>query len=209
MTEYTAFVKKEFCEQVRTYKLLVTGLVFLLLGMMNPLTAKFMPELISNFMPAGMSIEMTEPTMMDSWLQFFKNTPQMGLFVLVLVFGGSMSGELQRGTLIPVLTKGVARKTVVFAKFTAAALTWTAVYAMCFCVSWLYSVYFWEMDVQIVAGIIPGVRANLPIRLVSDNMTLLQNQAVWTDFGPAVILTVLITILCLGISVILFNKKHI
>ena len=35
MTEYTAFVKKEFCEQVRTYKLLVTGLVFLLLGMMN------------------------------------------------------------------------------------------------------------------------------------------------------------------------------
>ena len=27
-----------------------------------------------------------------------------------------------------------------------------------------------------------------------DNMTLLQNQAVWTDFGPAVILTVLITI---------------
>ncbi|UWP59284.1 membrane protein [Ruminococcus gauvreauii] len=255
MTEYTAFVKKEFCEQVRTYKLLVTGLVFLLLGMMNPLTAKFMPELISNFMPAGMSIEMTEPTMMDSWLQFFKNTPQMGLFVLVLVFGGSMSGELQRGTLIPVLTKGVARKTVVFAKFTAAALTWTAVYAMCFCVSWLYSVYFWDMDVQIgrlmmavgmvwlfgilllavvllggvlfcggwgsllftgifvvlqfAAGIIPGVRANLPIRLVSDNMTLLQNQAVWTDFGPAVILTVLITILCLGISVILFNKKHI
>ena len=62
---------------------------------------------------------------------------------------------------------------------------------------------------QFVAGIIPGVRANLPIRLVSDNMTLLQNQAVWTDFGPAVILTVLITILCLGISVILFNKKHI
>ncbi len=71
MTEYTAFVKKEFCEQVRTYKLLVTGLVFLLLGMMNPLTAKFMPELISNFMPAGMSIEMTEPTMMDSWLPVF------------------------------------------------------------------------------------------------------------------------------------------
>ena len=149
MTEYTAFVKKEFCEQVRTYKLLVTGLVFLLLGMMNPLTAKFMPELISNFMPAGMSIEMTEPTMMDSWLQFFKNTPQMGLLCARTGLWGSMSGELQRGTLVPVLTKGVARKTVVFAKFTAAALNWTAVYAMCFCVSWLYSVYFWDMDVQI------------------------------------------------------------
>ena len=109
-----------------------------------------MPELISNFMPAGMSIEMTEPTMMDSWLQFFKNTPQMGLFVLVLVFGEVCPGELQRGTLVPVLTKGVAKKTVsVREVYCSSSETGRPSTPCDFCVSWLYSVYFWDMDVQI------------------------------------------------------------
>ncbi|MCH1983195.1 ABC transporter permease subunit [Ruminococcus sp. OA3] len=255
MTAYTAFVKKEFCEQIRTYKLLVLGLVFLLLGMMNPLTAKFLPELVENFLPAEITMEIPEPTMMDSWIQFFKNVPQMGLFVLVLVFGGSISGELQRGTLIPVLTKGMMRRTVIFSKFTAACLTWTAAYTVCFGVSWLYSAYFWgtEIDMrrllaavgmvwlfgilllsvellggilftggwgsllftgifivlQFLLGIIPAAGDYLPVRLVSDNMEMLQSQAVRDGFGISVLITVLTTLLCLGISVLLFNKKHI
>ena len=45
MRAYGAFMKKEFLELFRTYKWLVMGLVFLLLGIMSPLAAKFLPEL--------------------------------------------------------------------------------------------------------------------------------------------------------------------
>ena len=48
MTGYGAFVKKEFMEFYRSHKLLIILAVFLLLGMMNPLTAKITPQLVEN-----------------------------------------------------------------------------------------------------------------------------------------------------------------
>ena len=47
MRGYLAFVKKEFMEIIRTYKLVVLGAIFLILGIMNPLTAKLTPTLLS------------------------------------------------------------------------------------------------------------------------------------------------------------------
>jgi len=146
LRSYFAFTKKEFCESVRTYKLLIMGAVFLLLGMMNPVTAKFTPLLLKSFMPAGMEITIAEPTALDSWAQFFKNVPQMGLIVLVIVFSGIMANEFSRGTLINMLTKGLSRSVVILSKFTMAALLWTASYALCFGVTYAYTAYFWKGD---------------------------------------------------------------
>ncbi len=154
MKAYLAFVKKEFCEQARTYKLLVLGMVFLILGMMNPLTAKFTPQLLSELMPEGMRIEIAEPTIMDSWMQFFKNVTQMGLIVVVIMFSGAMAGELSRGTLIPILTKGMSRKKVIWAKFTALSATWTLSYVISFAVTYLYNSYFWSESVDMGALLI-------------------------------------------------------
>lgn len=146
MSAFRAFFKKELCEAARTHKLTVMGLLFLLFGIMNPLTAKLLPEILSSVMPAGMSITLPAPSATDSWAQFLKNIPQMGLIVLVILFGGIMANELSRGTLTHLLTKGLSRKTVILAKFAVAALIWTAAYALCFGVTYVYTVYFWPMD---------------------------------------------------------------
>jgi len=146
MKSYLAFTKKEFCETVRTYKLLIMGAVFLLLGMMNPITAKITPQLLKSFMPAGIEITIAEPTAMDSWAQFFKNVPQMGLIILVIIFSGIMANEFSRGTLINMLTKGLSRSVVILSKFTMAVLLWTASYALCFGVTYVYTAYFWKGD---------------------------------------------------------------
>ncbi len=144
MTGYGAFVKKEFMEVTRSHKLLIILAVFLLLGMMNPLTAKITPQLLENLMPSGMEIHMGEPTALDSWMQFYKNVPQLGLVVLVILFSGMMSQEYSKGTLINMLTKGLARRSVVLSKFTVALIMWTAAYAVCVGVSWAYTAYFWQ-----------------------------------------------------------------
>jgi len=56
MRAYLAFTKKELIEYTRNFKMFLAITLFALLGIMNPLTAKFMPELLGNFMPEGISI---------------------------------------------------------------------------------------------------------------------------------------------------------
>ena len=137
MRVYLAFTKKELFEFTRTYKLLLIVTVFLIFGFMNPVVAKFTPNLMESLMEEGIKISLPEPTIFDSWAQFFKNTTQIGLIVLVIIFSGLISNELSKGTLINMLTKGLSRKTVVLSKFTSSAL-----------VTFLYSMLFWE-DTQV------------------------------------------------------------
>ena len=59
-------------EIIRTYKLVVLGAIFLILGIMNPLTAKLTPTLLSSLVPEGMTIGISEPSAMDSWMKFYK-----------------------------------------------------------------------------------------------------------------------------------------
>ncbi|HRK99936.1 MAG TPA: hypothetical protein PK486_05900 [Trichococcus flocculiformis] len=91
MRAYLAFTKKELIEYTRNFKMFLAITLFALLGIMNPLTAKFMPELLGNFMPEGITILITEPTNLDSWLQFFKNGTQIGLFIIVILLSGMMA----------------------------------------------------------------------------------------------------------------------
>lgn len=146
MKNYFTFLKKELLESVRTYKMFILLTVFLLLGIMNPLIAKLTPEIVEMAMPAGMDITVAAPTAMDSWLQFYKNVGQIGVFVIVLVLSGMLSAELSKGTLINLLTKGLSRSVVIFAKYTYMILMWTAGYALSYLVTWGYTVFLFPKD---------------------------------------------------------------
>lgn len=146
MSAYLAFMRKEWIEYFRTYKLLILAVVFVLIGMMNPLTAKLTPVLLKSLVQEGFQITMGEPTAFDSWVQFYKNVPQMGLIVMVILFSSIMTQEYGKGTLVLILTKGLSRKTVILSKFTMAAFLWTVAYSLCFGVSWAYTAYFWSGD---------------------------------------------------------------
>jgi len=143
MKAFMAFARKELTEALRTRKFLVLFAVFLLLGMMNPLFAKLVPVLLREFMPAGIEITLGEPTALDSWAQFFKNLPQTGLIVLVIMYSGVMANEISRGTLINLLTKGLTRRTVILAKYAVSCLVFTVCYAVCFGISYGYTAYLW------------------------------------------------------------------
>lgn len=144
MRSYIAFLKKEGIEVVRTHKLMLIVIVFVLIGMLNPITAKFTPQIIKEFMPEGMVIAINEPTAVDSWMQFFSNVPQMGLIVLVILFSGIMSNEFAKGTLINMLTKGLSRRVVIYSKFSISLIIWTISYVLCFLVTFIYTDYFWD-----------------------------------------------------------------
>lgn len=142
MKAFIAFTKKEFTEYLRTYKILILGTVFLLFGMMNPVLAKFTPEIIK---AAGLDLNLPDPTALDSWAQFFKNVAQMGLVIVLILYSGIMANEFSKGTLINILTKGLKRRTVILAKFTVASMLWTLSYFLCFIVTYSYTAYFWPI----------------------------------------------------------------
>lgn len=141
MRGYIAFVKKEFIEHLRTYKLLVLMGVFLILGMMNPLIAKLTPEVLKLLPMEGIQITVPDPTAIDSYMQFFKNGTSIGLVVLVLVFCGMLVNELTKGTLINILTKGLTRSAVIMAKITASILLWSGALGISVLTTYLYTIY--------------------------------------------------------------------
>ncbi len=123
-----AFLKKEWMEWLRTGRLMVLLMVFVLLGIMSPALAKLTPwlmETLSDSM-AGTGIVTTEITVdaMVSWAQFYKNIP-MGLVIFVLLCSGSFTSEYQKGTLVLVVTRGLSRKKTAAAKMILLSGLWT------------------------------------------------------------------------------------
>ena len=146
MKAFAAFSKKELLENLRTYKLIIMPAVFILLGIMSPMLAKMLPDIMSGVDLGGMIVDIPEPAAIDSWTQFFSNIGQMGILTMVIVFCGIMSNEFSRGTIINILTKGIKRSAVIFSKFTVACVIWTASYLLSLAVCYAYTVYFWGND---------------------------------------------------------------
>lgn len=150
MRTAVAFLKKEWMEYYRSGKLIITVVIFALFGLMNPAIAKltpFMMEQLASMEDTGMTITVTTVDASMSWMQFYKNIP-MALVVMLLLFGGILTNELQKGTLIPVLTKGLSRWKVLFTKSISLILIWTSGYWLCYGITYFYSDYYWDNSIM-------------------------------------------------------------
>ena len=147
MRSLLAFTKKEITEQARTGKLLFLCILFVLFGIMNPAVAKLTPWLMEQMADSladmGMNITEVTVTAMDSWVQFFKNTP-MALIAFVLLESSIFTKEYRSGTLILSLTKGLARYKVVVSKTVVLTVLWTAGYWLCYGITYAYNAYYWD-----------------------------------------------------------------
>ncbi len=144
MRGFVAFTKKEFIEQLRSYKILIMLCVSFLLGMTSPLLAKLTPEIMSEIGMNGIVLKLPDPVVADAYAQFFKNFTSMGIIAVLLVFGGSLSNELTRGTLVNIHAKGLPRRTVILSKYAAAIILWTLSYLLSAVTNYGYSVYLFK-----------------------------------------------------------------
>lgn len=140
------FTKKELFECWRTNRLLILGIIFLIFGLMNPLLAKLTPEIVKMTIGAEMAKTIPDPTSVDSWTQFFKNITQMGLIVIALMFSGTVSNEINKGTLINLVTKGLRRWSIIIGKTISLTLQWSFYLLLTFLVTWGYTRYYFPDD---------------------------------------------------------------
>lgn len=143
MKSLISFTKKEFTEHYRLGRLLILGGMAVLLGVMNPAIAKFMPKLLELTGSSNLTITIGEVTAMDSWMQFFKNIP-MVLIAFILIESSIFTKEFQSGTLVLALTKGLSRYKVVVSKFFVMAVLWSSTYFINFGVTYAYTAYYWD-----------------------------------------------------------------
>lgn len=118
-----AFLRKEIKSITGTYLIWLIPLLFVFLGMLSALTARFMPEIIKSALEAdaasGIKIKVTipEPAAADAYAQWLKNMAQLGLPALILMAMGLIADEITGGTFQIVLAKPVSRRVVVLSKF--------------------------------------------------------------------------------------------
>ena len=142
MRIFFSLIKKESIENIRTKKMLGLLLLFIFIGLISPLTAKLTPQIFQAIATDGIDIKANTPTEIDSWVQFFKNVNQIGMFGLVIMFSTQVTNEIQKGTLINLLSKGLPRYQVIISKCFFNAIMWILSYCICFLISFGYTKYF-------------------------------------------------------------------
>lgn len=142
MRVFISLIKKEALENIRTKKMLGMLSLFTFIGLLSPFTAKLTPQILQSIATDGIAIKVHTPTEIDSWVQFFKNVNQIGMFGLVILFSTQMTNEIQKGTLINLLSKGLPRYQVIISKWFFNAIMWIFSYCICFLVAFGYTKYF-------------------------------------------------------------------
>ncbi|WP_208560351.1 ABC transporter permease [Marinilactibacillus kalidii] len=156
MKDVTIFLKKEGLEVWRTKRLILILTVFVLFGLISPLIAILTPEILSSF-GSELNITLPEPTSLDSWMQFYKNLTQIGIYILAVFFCGSVNGEIRKGSLVNLVTKGLNRSAIISSKFIMMMILSLSAILLSFFITAIYTaVYFPDNDSpHIVAGLIP------------------------------------------------------
>lgn len=125
MRGFGAFLRKEFVEIARTWRIWALPGMVLFMALTGPVLAKLTPDLIRSMSGTpgmgGIVIEMPDPTWTDSYAQWVKNLTQLITWALIIILGGMISSERKSGTAILVLTKPISRPAFVLAKFTSHA----------------------------------------------------------------------------------------
>lgn len=122
---------KELLENVRTHRLLILAAVLVFFGILSPVSARYMTQILTFAFTGQQELEqfldlVPTPVALDSVDQYIKNLTGMGLLVVILLVMGLVAQEKDRGTVVLVLARPVSRFSFLAAKF-AAFIAWLVV----------------------------------------------------------------------------------
>jgi ABC-2 type transport system permease protein len=125
MMGFAPLLLKELREQIRTYRLLAVAAVFVLFGILSPVTDRYMKELFDAIgtETGGFSMTVPAPSLKGVADQLLKNLSQFGIICALLLAMGSVAWEKERGTAAMIMTKPASRAAFLAAKLVAISLS--------------------------------------------------------------------------------------
>nr|WP_309098303.1 ABC transporter permease subunit [Fredinandcohnia onubensis] len=141
MRQWSVLFKKEWIEMTRNFKILWIPLVFILLGIMQPVTSYYLPEIIkaAGELPEGAVFDIPVPTPQEVLVQTFGQYSQIGILVLVLAFMGIVAAEKNSGVSDIILVKPVSFANYITAKWVSIAIMTLGSFLLGILASWYYT----------------------------------------------------------------------
>ena len=145
MTGFAVLLRKELTEAWRTRRLPLLAIMFVLIGLVSPLTAKFLPDILKAALgdQAG-SIPLPAADASQAVAQLQKNLGQLGALAAIALAMGAVSGELDKGTAALVLAQPVSRSAFLVAKLVAVGIVLAITTALGMAVAWIYTTVLFE-----------------------------------------------------------------
>lgn len=141
MRQFGTIYKKEMIEMWRNYKWIWVPLVFILFGIMQPISTYFMPEILDKLggFPEGTIIEIPKPTGGEMMVKTLSQFNTIGVLVLVLSFMGIISSEKESGVASMILIKPVKYHNYILAKWFGALSLTVVSLGLGYLSSWYYT----------------------------------------------------------------------
>lgn len=136
-----AFFNKEVRESLKAPRYWVLFSLFVFMGILSPVTGKFMNEIFLLF-ELEIPIALPEPTMMDAWLQVYKNIHTLLVIVFLIMLSGTVVQEKVKGSVLLVLSKNISRSNFILSKFFTGMLLFIVLFVVSFLISLGYTYYF-------------------------------------------------------------------
>jgi ABC-2 type transport system permease protein len=123
MKGFIPLLRKEIQEQLKLYRLVIVGGIFVFFGISDPIMLKYLPEILKMAGSGQMVIQLPTTTAAQSLAEYAGNIGQIGALIAVLVAMGCIANELKSGTAVMTLSKPVSRSAFVTAKLLAMSMT--------------------------------------------------------------------------------------
>lgn len=123
MSGFAAFLRKELTELRHTWRIWVLPGFLLFSAVSSPLLLYVLPTLVDRLGGAGdvLTIDVSQATATDVYKDYLGNLGELVLFVIIIAYGGLVSGELRAGTGQLALAKPLSRSAFVVAKWVSQA----------------------------------------------------------------------------------------
>lgn len=145
-------VMRELRQSWRSFRLPAFYLTLLFLAIMDPLTTRYMGEILERF-AQGMTIIVPPPSAEQALATFIGDIVEIGLLVVIAITMGSVAGEKVSGVTAFMVTKPVSRRAYISAKLAVLGGAVAGGIATSVLLAWLYT---WSL-----IGPVPGPRVAL------------------------------------------------
>ncbi len=120
---FSILLRKELAEAWRTRRLPLVLLLFVVIGIISPLTGRYLKEILDAALGDQLPIPLPEPNAAAGIAQLVKNMGQLGAMAGIALAMGAVASEIDRGTAALVLAQPVGRGAFLAAKAAAVGLS--------------------------------------------------------------------------------------
>lgn len=140
MSQFIVLFHKEILESWRNFKWIWMPITFILLGVMDPLTQHYLPQILDKVgdLPEGAVIELPIPSAEEVLTMSFAQFDLLGILILVLASMGVIAGERKSGVAAMILVKPVSYFSFVTAKWLSTLLIMWVSYFVGSIAAWYY-----------------------------------------------------------------------